>query len=1317
MQHHSQNLKIQKIENMVKPKPVSAGERASLDPKDDANLLSEVKAFASQLGFLADGGGGDFDDFAPQNATKKIASPVVAKNAKNKNNKNDRKKAPLTNTKETYEKKPRDSQQEAYKNQSLKEKNGWRDNNKQQQQRRPYTNDDQDNDWASNNTKYIPSNPNAKSILARDESVIWWEAASSLPPVSVKHPNNSSNNNRRRKKQLAEEASPELIQSAKAVAEALLLNEEQAFEARAHGNSSNQDLKWLQQARRSGTTTDKIAALTVLIQETVVSNLRAVDQLLVMANKRVGTRSVVANTMDAMKELFVNVLLPPSRKLLFFEQQPIQHLFSSSGTDDGDNNNTNNMSRKDRDKVLLFWLVEDGIKKRYASFVEAVEAASKDNLAFIKEKAVRIIAELLTDRPEAEQKLLCALINKLGDPDRKLASKAGYLITRLLTQHPNMKGVVVREVERFIFRPGLTDRARYYCVVYLNQMVLTHTENGAKLARKLVDIYFSMFALILGGKLGTAATMKTQAEEAAAAAASIGDKKNNKKGGGFGKKGKKGRHHHKGGKPRKQSSSTVATTAVELHTGEMDGRMLSALITGVRRAFPYIPTTEMEPLIEAHSDSLFRLIHTGSFGVATQALLLLFQLLSGQSAVSDRFYRALYAALASGELTKSTKASMFLSLLVKAVKADFSHKRSQAFLKRLLQVAAESPSNLACGCLLIASELLKSRPALWNCILQQEHNKNEDADDDVERFVDIKDNDEKEKDNLNEKDNFAAAGGENNQENSSSPPPPIPSNSTKPNTLTKPKQAEGGALWPTQQGRYDARKRDPLYCNADTSCLWELNLLSSHLHPSVATMAQTLLVGANVVYDGDPLKDLTLAAFLDKFVTKASAHKTKIANASAAANAANTAKQIRGDSYMQPLPGHNNIITTTTTTTNVLSSIAEEDVKPDEFFFHKFYSLGGSGAAARKKKMIAKKKAKEGKHDDKDDDEDDQFLSDDGDGYDSDAIDDFLAAEEEGGDEGIGADPDRSLGYDYADLAAAMDSDDNSDHGSSDDDDDDDDDDDSGGGGGGGQEEEEEESSGKEEDDERGDDDADGSSSSSSGDEDEDEDEFSLSGEEFSDMTDDDDEEEEEKAGGQNMKRKRGHPSSSDDDDDLSSDAMDPSSSGGGDDADSSEDESDDDAAADAEVEALLKTLNGGSKSSSKKSKVSNAAESDSDDAIDPFQLASASSDSSSSSEEEGSDVIDSDIDFDSEDEEMVGDGRGEGKKRGSGMSVFAPMEEFEEAIDQDELGGGDEEQEEEEEDVGKMGYRKGGSAGGKRGRQQGKESQARGNNKKKARK
>lgn len=63
-----------------------------------------------------------------------------------------------------------------------------------------------------------------------------------------------------------------------------------------------------------------------------------------------------------------------------------------------------------------------------------------------------------SNKPEQEQRLLSALVNKLGDPDRKLASKVGFLLSRLLTEHPMMKVVVVREVERFMFRPGLQDR-------------------------------------------------------------------------------------------------------------------------------------------------------------------------------------------------------------------------------------------------------------------------------------------------------------------------------------------------------------------------------------------------------------------------------------------------------------------------------------------------------------------------------------------------------------------------------------------------------------------------------------------------------------------------------------------------------------------------------------------------------------------------------------------------------------------------------------------------------------------------------------------
>jgi len=37
--------------------------------------------------------------------------------------------------------------------------------------------------------------------------------------------------------------------------------------------------------------------------------------------------------------------------------------------------------------------------------------------------------------------------------------------------------VVVAEVQRFMFRQGLQERARYYGVIFLNQMVLSHHES------------------------------------------------------------------------------------------------------------------------------------------------------------------------------------------------------------------------------------------------------------------------------------------------------------------------------------------------------------------------------------------------------------------------------------------------------------------------------------------------------------------------------------------------------------------------------------------------------------------------------------------------------------------------------------------------------------------------------------------------------------------------------------------------------------------------------------------------------------------------
>jgi len=45
-----------------------------------------------------------------------------------------------------------------------------------------------------------------------------------------------------------------------------------------------------------------------------------------------------------------------------------------------------------------------------------------------------------------------------------------------------------------------------------------------------------------------------------------------------------------------------------------------------------------------------------------------------------------------------------------------------------------------------------------------------------------------------------------------------------------------------EEDAYDPGKREPLYCNADRSSLWELCMLVHHYHPTVCKFASDLLV-------------------------------------------------------------------------------------------------------------------------------------------------------------------------------------------------------------------------------------------------------------------------------------------------------------------------------------------------------------------------------------------------------------------------------------------------------------------------------------------
>jgi len=324
---------------------------------------------------------------------------------------------------------------------------------------------------------------------------------------------------------------------------------------------------------------------------------------------------------------------------------------------------------------------------------------------------------------------------------------------------------------------------------------------------------------------------------------------------------------------------------------------------------------------EQHLDTLFRITHCSNFNTSVQALMLIQQLSFLHQKSIDRFYRTLYESLLDPRLLTSSKQTMFLNLLFKALKSDISRKRVTAFIKRLLQVVGLHQPPFVCGVLYLVHELKTGSANLKALLDQPEEQETEDE----EVFHDA------------------------------------------PDKVDETKGARGGAEQAndlqyrnrqTKPPVYDGRKRDPEHSHAEKSCLWELvccilskpcdlTLLMvvktpylAHFHPSVSLYASSL-IGHDSLPNKPDLSLHTLIHFLDRFVYR---------------NAKSTAAGPRGMSIMQPLAGGDasHLLVSARYTSRGQAPVNSEaflrlksdDVAADEAFFHNYFNRVGKTKSA-----------------------------------------------------------------------------------------------------------------------------------------------------------------------------------------------------------------------------------------------------------------------------------------------------------------------------------------------------------------------------------
>ncbi|KAI6144196.1 ribosome biogenesis protein [Pisolithus tinctorius] len=409
--------------------------------------------------------------------------------------------------------------------------------------------------------------------------------------------------------------------------------------------SSSSDYSFLQNILQTGTLSDRLSALTLLVQSSPLHNTKALEALKNLAErgKGKGGRGESLKALRCVVDWWVGSGAP-DRKLKYFRDQPLAH-------------------------------PDDWLKKYFFSVLQILEMLSADPLSYVRMQALSLIFTLLKEKPEQEQNLLRLLVNKLvrstchrchtpyhqyhilsqfqGDSDKTICSRSSYYILQLLqaatapppTQNTPKPQPKSKSKADSAARHPVNEHARYYASITLNQIIFRQNEKDV--AMQVIDVYFRLFEDILGE--GRSAE---EEDDDARSEGVVGE-------GGF--------------------------TEVE----DSRSKLLSAILTGVNRALPFAKLGATDSSLGKHIDTLFLITHRSTFNISVQALVLIQQISSTlvdqskaspsnseSKSIADRYYRTLYASLYDGRLASSSKQTMRMATV----------ERIKSFVRRFVQV-------------------------------------------------------------------------------------------------------------------------------------------------------------------------------------------------------------------------------------------------------------------------------------------------------------------------------------------------------------------------------------------------------------------------------------------------------------------------------------------------------------------------------------------------------------------------------------------------------------------------------------------------------
>ena len=139
------------------------------------------------------------------------------------------------------------------------------------------------------------------------------------------------------------------------------------------------------------------------------------------------------------------------------------------------------------------------MKELYSSLIDKLILGTSDHIEFYRKLCITKLSELLTERPEQEDRILRQLVFKLGDNDKSVSTHALSFIVKLLRKHPVMCGIVVKEVKQFM--ETAKPNGIYYSISLINSVIFY--EEDLDEITEIVQLYFARFNKLTQGRSTT----------------------------------------------------------------------------------------------------------------------------------------------------------------------------------------------------------------------------------------------------------------------------------------------------------------------------------------------------------------------------------------------------------------------------------------------------------------------------------------------------------------------------------------------------------------------------------------------------------------------------------------------------------------------------------------------------------------------------------------------------------------------------------------------------------------------------------------------